>query len=64
MLQLEVEKESVNKSMSVKLVNVLHVHKSYQMSVQNDNKLNVQRTVPHPNCFIKSRNAHTPAVCY
>lgn len=34
------------------------------MSVQNDNKLNVQRTVTHPNCFMKSHNAHTSAFCY
>lgn len=46
------------------LTNVLHLNKSYQMSVQNDNKLNVQRTVTHPNCFMKSHNAHTSAFCY
>lgn len=36
-----------------------------QTSVHNDTKLIVQRTVPHPNCFIKSHNAsHTSAFSY
>lgn len=39
--------------------------KHVKISVQNDTKLIVQRTIPHPNCFRKSHNAsHTSAFSY
>lgn len=38
---------------------------TFGTNVQTDNKLHVQRTEPHQNCFINSHNAmHTSAFCY